>query len=381
MNNAADALFGVLAVTLLARGVRRGGVGVFAAAGVCLGLTQYFHEGGRLFFPALVGAWWLGALLFHARLPSPRQTLAVLVSAVTVALPVYTTLAAMDLSFTIRYAATRVDTMYSQMDFASLLPLLPSRLEETVLTFVNRPESMLYYGGDEPFLHLYLLLPLLCGLGVLVWRWRTAGGSLLILWIAGVLGAVSFLINGVNSARVLNVFPAMMMACALGITEMARLLLPQRTHAVRLVALVSLLGIGALHTIYYFGTHIDRFLQQHYVFQPEQEIAFHARDLPDGTRGFFLTSLPVRQSELDVFVRSYAPTLSLDIIECETTCAFPPDGNIPPQHIIYIADADTMVLGWLRDRYDLRGPWRWPNPYAPPGIEYVAYFVSTRLPR
>ena len=57
LNNVADPLFGTLALAFLARGLREGKQGDFALAGVMLGMTQYFYEGGRLLYPIVVGLW------------------------------------------------------------------------------------------------------------------------------------------------------------------------------------------------------------------------------------------------------------------------------------------------------------------------------------
>ena len=70
-----DPLMGTLALAFLARGLKRGTRLDFALAGVFLGLTQYFFEGGRLLFPALALAWVIGWRLFGRRMsrPMPRR--------------------------------------------------------------------------------------------------------------------------------------------------------------------------------------------------------------------------------------------------------------------------------------------------------------------
>src|SRR5690606_20463028 len=63
LNNVADPLFGVLALASMAQGLRGGRWRDYALAGVLLGLTQYFYEGGRLLFPALALVWGLIAAI------------------------------------------------------------------------------------------------------------------------------------------------------------------------------------------------------------------------------------------------------------------------------------------------------------------------------
>ncbi|MFN8372556.1 MAG: glycosyltransferase family 39 protein [Anaerolineae bacterium] len=57
LNNIADPLFGTLAMAFAARGLKEGRRGDFAWAGVMLGMSQYFYEGGRLVYPVVMGLW------------------------------------------------------------------------------------------------------------------------------------------------------------------------------------------------------------------------------------------------------------------------------------------------------------------------------------
>ncbi|MBZ0286334.1 MAG: glycosyltransferase family 39 protein, partial [Anaerolineae bacterium] len=54
LNNIIDPLLGTLALAFLVRGLKHNRPFDFALGGAALGLTQYFYEGGRLLFPALI---------------------------------------------------------------------------------------------------------------------------------------------------------------------------------------------------------------------------------------------------------------------------------------------------------------------------------------
>ena len=54
LNNIVDPLFGTLALAFLVRGLKYNRPLDYALSGAALGLTQYFYEGGRLLFPALI---------------------------------------------------------------------------------------------------------------------------------------------------------------------------------------------------------------------------------------------------------------------------------------------------------------------------------------
>lgn len=67
INNIADPLMGTLAFAFLLRGLRGGRRLDFALAGASLGLTQYFYEGGRLFYVPFALLWLTWLALFRRR--------------------------------------------------------------------------------------------------------------------------------------------------------------------------------------------------------------------------------------------------------------------------------------------------------------------------
>lgn len=91
INNIADPVFGTLALAFLARGFQRGQQRDFVLAGLMLGLTAYFYEGGRLFYLPFALCWvgWLALL----RLPgfyadAPLRTRRLLFDALLVAVAI-----------------------------------------------------------------------------------------------------------------------------------------------------------------------------------------------------------------------------------------------------------------------------------------------------
>ena len=65
--NIADPLWGILAIAFLVRGFQSQKQRDFVVAGLCLGLTQYFYEGGRLFYVPFVVCWLAWLMLFVKR--------------------------------------------------------------------------------------------------------------------------------------------------------------------------------------------------------------------------------------------------------------------------------------------------------------------------
>jgi 4-amino-4-deoxy-L-arabinose transferase-like glycosyltransferase len=110
LNNIADPLFGVLALALLAAGLRQRSRRALWLGGMALGLTAYFYEGGRLFYPLLT-LLWLPALILAYR-PPARLLARFGLAALLVAAPVYLTLAAIGDSPAYRLTESRIDSAF-----------------------------------------------------------------------------------------------------------------------------------------------------------------------------------------------------------------------------------------------------------------------------
>ncbi len=145
INNIADPLFGTLALAFLARGQRDGVLSDFVAAGVMLGLTQYFYEGGRLLYPGVVLAF---ALI--GRPLALREAAALIWTAVLVAFPVYAVLWLGDLPVAPRLRAT----MQPSGDWLAYM----EGFRDAISFYVYQPDAGWFYGGR---LVMWWLLPLL----------------------------------------------------------------------------------------------------------------------------------------------------------------------------------------------------------------------------
>lgn len=340
INNIADPLFGTLALMFLASGLRSGRRTDYALAGVMLGLTQYFYEGGRVAFPVIVVTWLAAMTLagWGRRLPWRELLLAGGV-ALLVAVPVYHTLRAHDLPTLARRETVGYDEEYLR----DLLTLDRETLEahewhfkETWLALVQLPEGSLFYGGDTPLLLIYLVPPVLLGTAVLLSRWRAPGPQVTLLWAAAAPVGSWFVTGPPGAARYVISFPALMLVAAVGLRHVSRLVLGNfRLPRVRLGVSVRLEAISAqaqleigpdragivlggalgrrrleswaglrappvavllaalalalmgLQAHYYFGAHLDsaNYHLRHMRGSPDGEDAmFRSRDFPPDTR-------------------------------------------------------------------------------------------------
>lgn len=266
LNNIADPLFGTLALALLARGVKSGRRLDYALGGAALGMTQYFYEGGRMLFPALAGVW-LGAgwLLWRPR-PAWRGLLIALVVFGAVAAPVYLTLAGDDLPLFNRLDSAGFNEEYwTREREPDTLGTRWTHFQHAAGLLVHSPENTyiyyyLYYGGDHPLVHEYLVPAFFLGLALAAWQWRGPGG-LPLLWVLGTVAGNAMLVESAVSARFVVVFPALALAIALGLRGTARLLAPG--GRLRRMLEVALVGAGVAIALWqgatYFGPFLDGF--------------------------------------------------------------------------------------------------------------------------
>jgi 4-amino-4-deoxy-L-arabinose transferase-like glycosyltransferase len=292
LNNIADPVFAVLAMGFLVRGIKKGQRYNFVLAGLSLGLTQYFYEGGRLLYPPLIGLWLL-LLITMWRRSNGRHVLLFAVTAVIVAMPVYYTLVGMK-----RPLAQRVETVGYESGFwqqslndpQSLSQQMLRKVTDNLLLWVGRPDGQYYYSEHEPLVAIFLTPLLILGIGYGLWWLLSPSGLLLMLWLgAAVMGVTIFMETLSTTARWAVIFPALVLLMAVGLRCTITLLLtplhrPRRDQIVSgaLVGSVALLVL--MQGLYYGGFIVPNFMRFHYRYQPGQEaIWLAAEHLPPNT--------------------------------------------------------------------------------------------------
>lgn len=330
LNNIADPLFGTLAFALAAQALRTNSRACWALAGIALGMTQYFYEGGRLLYPPLMLAWL--ALIWLLR-PQPaavgrgqlaRGMLFMGLWASLMAAPVYLTLLARGVSLT-----PRLDLMAADGDLAGILGDLPYRtfletVRDPFWMLAQLPDSGWFYGGEGGLIPHALLPVFLLGAAWMLWRWR-AGGLLLILWIAAAGLGNSLLRNNTDAARFVVLLPALPLVMALGLRETWRLVAGYeaarsaaggRLRSATLAALVAALAWGQI--AYYYNEHLPAFNARFTGTLSIDDALFRAVRLPAGTEVYLISSLVIWQPniastvlffrrEADLTIQFYTP--------------------------------------------------------------------------
>ncbi len=297
LNNIADPLPGTLALALLALAWRTNRRLYFVLAGVSLGMTQYFYEMGRLFYPILIVVWVLTIIISQRRRVQWRGLVWTAAAASLVGLPMPVSWLAQDLSLTPRLTDHRVAPLggYLAQSLSSAegqLNLI-ARVKSPLLHYVHTPDSMWWYGADEPLLQWFLVPLALTGMFFILWRWRMQGAMLLLLWIGGAAVGNSLAADPIMTQRFVVVFPALVLTAAVGLRYTMAILWAYREwrflqHAVVVMMLVT---ISALQAHYYFNIHLPKYIASIVADNPggDQFDAMHrASKLPENTAIHFV---------------------------------------------------------------------------------------------
>lgn len=361
--NNADPLFGLLALIGLVRGWRGEGRGWFAFAGLALGLTTYFYEGGRLLFPALIWFWVMGMLLAawlrprHTPTPDIRGVGVLAATAVLVALPLWVTSVTYNGPIVPRLndaglPAEFWNAVIHRYQFA----LFIERIDNPFLHYVRLADEGRYYGGDTALI-LPALVPLfLFGVGAVLGMRAGRGLWLLVLWMIMAALGNSLLIHSTLSARFIVVLPALALLIAIGLDALLRLLMPARAGRLFLALAV---GVALAQTAYYFGVHLPRFNQQ---FRDRAELdgydaIIRAANFPPET-GVYLIAEPVPfPAEFARELGGYFnDRLVVDVVpKAEFTTGYMLRLSLNVDQAFFIEAEDTDSLALIRQYFEV-GP-------------------------
>ncbi len=416
LNNIADPFFGTLALYLLVLAWRypHRAVAYFAWAGVSLGLTQYWYEGGRFLFPILVGAWL--ALMALMALPEklsqwrqpdlklyPRAFFAMMVAAVIIGMPIYYTLIGMERPLAQRLETAGVGEQVLD-DFSTpeeIALYTARRLNESFLIHVSIPEEALYYGGDDPMIPPLMIPFFVAGVFYALWlstvngafgtptqrrRLLQAGALLLFMWVGATWFGNVLMSRGRISARYVVEFPALALFIALGLDVLSALIIGWRPR-LRGAVLVGVVGvIIGVQIGYFFGPYMTRFnvqsreeqvnrrhdvedvLYRSVVFEPQTTV--HIVDVIPflvGDLNNYLRFLRAERDQQTIFIQNIPP-YGFDYYYLNTL--FPDN-----PHAFFVSPEDTHIIDVLLEVFpEVLGPFQ--TDHAPAmNTAYVLYYL------
>jgi 4-amino-4-deoxy-L-arabinose transferase-like glycosyltransferase len=380
----ASCLFGTLAFAFLARGLIHNRRFDYVAGGVLLGLTHYFHEGGRVLYTPLALAWLAGMLILWR--PHPRSMFAAGLVALLIVVPVYYTLVAHDLPVTARMSTPNVmlDGDYWRNLFASgdFTQHIRFHIMEPFLIYVNQPDRTFFYGGQTPLVLDYMVPALLLGAAFALWRWRTPGGLLLTAWVMATSIGNGFLAQSTTAARYVVVFPALALLCAVGIRYTLALILPEKTRVQIILTSVLAIIFGIAQVNYYFEWHLPLYNFSSRAALPHrdgQDAVLRSLNFPSGTQVHILSDAPPNSHYTGGLLAFLAgDTVSMDIITmADFTQEYIDNMRTDVDHAFFV-DWETGGLELLlRDRFDVQPPLYSPFD-IPTSQQYILYYARHR---
>jgi 4-amino-4-deoxy-L-arabinose transferase-like glycosyltransferase len=370
LNNIADPALMVWGLAFFLRGLRQGRARPLVLAGLCWGLSHYFYEGGRLFYPALLLAWAL-VLGLQGRAQWRAWALAGGV-AVCVALPFYYTWTSQEATLTPRFQNQRLsfedwqDRFHAENLWEEIHFYLP------FLIYTSLQDGGWFYGGETALL-LWPLIPLFV-LGVLAcaWHWQHPLAPLLLLWLVGTSLANTLLYDPIEVPRYVVSLPALALLMALG-AEQAAQWSPSRWQNFILTALI--IGSLAYQGRYYFADHL-REREENLAYIDLFDVLYRAKDLPPDTEVVIIHPQVFFSYNIVAFQTFYAMpqtviTASPEAYNHETLRTLQP--TIP--YAFFLDPNDQVTLDRLRYYFNLAEGPTWSHYPVPRDKQLVLYYA------
>jgi len=391
LNNIMDPILGVLTIAFLWCGLQTRSRRLLALGGVCLGLTGYFYEGGRLLYPALVIGWLILYTLVKNGAIFKRGIAVFVVSAVLMTSGFYLYLSVWGFgNVAPRLLQQRVEENFwaefftSQDPFGQVSRYFDERLNPPFLHIVSQPDgSGFYYSRDVSLILAHLLPFFLIGIGRAMYHWRGLGW-IFPLWIILTVLGNSLIERNDWTARFVVVFPALVMLTALGLDTVYQVIKRSWLSSDRLrrwlyLSSVTLLILMAgANIIYYFGVMLPDYNVAIRLEIDDQDAGYRAQFLPSDTDVYVLAIDNRYHADVGV-MQAYEQHPNrvniMDITEFDIAILDPSSDR--PQ-AFFIPQSDDAVLSDLRQVYGerLQGPFWSPYGTVPRGLQFALYVVD-----
>ena len=389
MYNIADPFFCMMTVTLLWRSLQNNSRQTMALAGVFLGLTSYFYEGGRLLYPPLIIGWLLIYALIHHRTIYKRGIIIFLVTTILISSGFYLSLNISGFQNAPRLQNQGVeDSFWAQLLTSSdvqaqLLLYLDNRINPPYLHIMSQPDGSGFYYSREVGLVLPHMLPfMLIGLGVALYHWRHLG-LILPLWLLLTILGNSLIIWNDWTPRFVVLFPALVLLMVLGLDSLYRVLvegLHKQTSIQRLVrysAIALLLLMGLLQVGYYFGVMLPDYNLMIRIKMDDQDAGQRAQLLSPASEVYILPIDDQFHVDVEIMQNYERHTVPVSVIEVSEFDFTTLDLRASHPYAFFVVPSDTDTLNTLRRLFGnrLTGP-QW-SPYnVPLSRQFALYQVG-----
>ncbi|MDX2139698.1 MAG: glycosyltransferase family 39 protein [Chloroflexota bacterium] len=295
LSHIGDAAVGAFLLAFYVRALKDNRRADWVLTGIVLGLSQYFFESGRLFYPLFMVACVVGGTVLAPRRMSERWrgVALMVITGLFVALPMQYVLYISNAPFGVRFGVSGLGADYWSNLFANGLTMdvigqLLTRFLLPFQTYVRLPENDIFYGGSTAMILVVAVPFFLLGCFYLLWRLNPLTLPV-VLWIALVAMGNGLLRDSLVYARYVLVFPGLAIAVGIGINRVLTDALPLRRVWIAVVVLT--VGLGAWQTAYYFNDHMPALNQQFALREPpgnSLDGVLRAAQLPPNTDVFVI---------------------------------------------------------------------------------------------
>lgn len=414
ITNIVDPFWGVTGFAFLVRAVKQKRPTDFAIAGVMLGLSHYYYEGGRLFFTLFAFCWLVWVYIWRKPRPALssgnlKRVGVLAISAILTSAPIYLTILSNARSLTRRlddvkfggggFSLTGFGLTWITYHFFIFNPV---QLSTILQRYVQFRAYGRFFPSEYSFVMPVLVPVFLLGCAYLIWRLRSVEGSMLIWWLVGVVisnGLISDELSSITP-RYLVVLPALVIIISLGIylawetlTSLISARQKRTTHVSGRWSTIGLVGItlmiSAYFVDYYFNTLVPDFNDERQNvagvggYRPDQDDAiFRAVELPLNTDIHVISKVLVSNT-LTKSVPEFYDRYDLDA-EYVHVRDFTHEylRNLDPNRnqAFFIEAINLPLLKHINQYYELRGPYR--SPFEVRDLaEFLLYFAPAEARR
>ncbi len=390
MNNIVDPLLGTLMIAFIWRGLQTGSRRMFAWAGVFLGLTSYFYEGGRLLYPALILSWLVIYGLIHRGSISKRGIAVFVATTVFIASAFYLALGVWGFqNITPRLLQQNVEEDFWTEFFVStdvggqILRYFDERINPAYLHIMGQAGGSSFYYSDTVGLVLPHMLPfMLIGLGVALYHWRRLG-LILPLWIVFTVLGNSLIIWNNWTPRFVVVFPALILLIALGLDTVYRVVIagwlkqPEVSQFFARNCVVLLIMMAGLQIGYYFGVMLPDYNLNTRLEIDDQDAARRAQSLSPDTVVYVLPVEDKHHADAEIMQAYERHETLVTIIEVSQFDFTTLDPTAPHPYAFFIQADDTGTLNQLQALFGerLTEP-QWSPYHVPRSRQFALYQIA-----
>ena len=124
-----------------------------------------------------------------------------------------------------------------------------------------------------------------------------------------------------------------------------------------MIAGLTILALAGVQVVYYFHDHVPALNHQLIQSEDWEDALFRMTELPAGTQVHFIMERPVRDSNINTFIRFWRLNLQVDVKAMgDVNDAYLQSLNPAVGQVFFVRDSNTGILSLLRTHFVLSPP-------------------------